>query len=115
MFEQGGFFIWMQIEDVPGIRWLHIDLGEPTRHFGITGEPALSCCFYFASYSFSRLLLLLLLLLLLFLPPPLRALPSIMMMDSGPMHAGKCTGYGVGLMATLVRNILADSAITARL
>lgn len=33
-----GYFIYAQIADVPGIRWLHIDLGDPVGNFGLTGR-----------------------------------------------------------------------------
>ena len=55
----GGYFIYAQVADVPGIRWAHLDLGDPVRDrpFGLDG---------------------------------------------------RCTGFSVGLLATLARNVLAD-------
>ena len=36
----GGYFIWSQVADVPGIRWAHLDLGDPVRDtpFGHNGR-----------------------------------------------------------------------------
>ena len=36
----GGYFIWSQVADVPGIRWAHLDLGDPVRDspFGHDGR-----------------------------------------------------------------------------
>ena len=36
----GGYFIWAQVADVPGIRWAHLDLGDPVRDgpFGPDGR-----------------------------------------------------------------------------
>jgi len=34
----GGYFIYAQVADVPGIRWLHIDLGDPVGNFGLSGR-----------------------------------------------------------------------------
>jgi|EP01043_Picozoa_sp_COSAG02_P039296 hypothetical protein len=33
-----GYFVYAQIDDVPDIRWLHIDLGDPVGNFGLTGR-----------------------------------------------------------------------------
>jgi hypothetical protein len=33
-----GYFVYAQIADVPGIRWLHIDLGDPVGNFGLNGR-----------------------------------------------------------------------------
>ena len=36
----GGYFIWSQVADIPGIRWAHLDLGDPVRDspFGPNGR-----------------------------------------------------------------------------
>lgn len=61
----GGYFIFAQVEDVPGVRWAHIDLGDPVvENFGTGfGVP------------------------------------------------GRCTGFSVELLATVVRNVMADDAV----
>eukprot|EP01051_Picozoa_sp_SAG22_P005180 SAG22_NODE_300_length_12752_cov_3.102426_12_plen_155_part_00 len=33
----GGYFIYAQVKDIPGIKWLHIDLAVPSTNFGLTG------------------------------------------------------------------------------
>jgi hypothetical protein len=33
-----GYFVYAQIADIPGIRWLHIDLGDPVGNFGLSGR-----------------------------------------------------------------------------
>ena len=54
----GGYFIYAQVADID-CDWVHIDIGDPVRNFGVSGI---------------------------------------------------CTGYGVGLLATLVRDVLAAPA-----
>lgn len=34
----GGYFIYAQIDDIPGIKWTHIDLGGPNKNFGVKGR-----------------------------------------------------------------------------
>ena len=34
----GGYFVYAQVADVPDIRWLHIDLGDPVGNFGLSGR-----------------------------------------------------------------------------
>ena len=33
-----GYFVYAQIADIPDIRWLHIDLGDPVGNFGLSGR-----------------------------------------------------------------------------
>lgn len=33
----GGYFIYAQVQDVPGVRWAHFDLGDPVHESFHTG------------------------------------------------------------------------------
>ena len=88
----GGYFIFAQIAEIPGVRWAHLDLGDPVC---VMTPARVSKCLLAWCYAKTMLMLL-----------QLRRYESF---HTGFGPSGRATGFSVELLATLTRNLIADT------